>query len=188
MSTQPVELQSPATRGFLRSLNILLKSARMYGMAHTQSVAQAADAWTHLQAVFTEGKRTGLQLAVSDHRLLVDGVPIKAGPAEQSFAQFLESADLASVSFTAQVGNEAFLEMIRVMAESGSKPQGLSERLKQILGPEVQCGIAIDEIRFVPAGSEHPEKPLPRNCWRTRSGVSPPRWRACWMIRSSYWN
>jgi len=158
MTTQPVELQSPAARGFLRSLNILLKSARMYGMAHTQTVAQASDAWVHLQAVFAETKRKSLQLAVSDHRLLVDGAAIKAGPAEQSFAQFLESADLASVSFTAQVTNEAFLEMIGVIAESGSKPQGLAEKLKQVLGPEPQCGIAIDEIRFVPAGSEHPEK------------------------------
>lgn len=158
MSTQPVELQSPAARGFLRSLNILLKSARMYGMAHTQTVAQASHAWGHLQAVFAEGQRKGLQLAVSDHRLLVDGVAIKAGPAEQSFAQFLDSADLASVSFTAQVTNEAFREMIHVIAESGSKPQGLAEKLKQVLGPEAQCGIAIDEIRFVPAGSEHPEK------------------------------
>jgi hypothetical protein len=156
--TQPVELQSPAARGFLRSLNILLKSARMYGMAHTQTVAQASDAWVHLQAVFAEGKRTGLQLAVSDHRLLFDGVPIKAGPAEQSFAQFLDSADLASVSFTAQVTNQAFLEMIRIIAESGSKPEGLAEKLKQVLGPEAQCGIAIDEIHFVPAGAEHQEK------------------------------
>ncbi|HTZ48496.1 MAG TPA: HEAT repeat domain-containing protein [Verrucomicrobiae bacterium] len=158
MSTQPVELQSPAARGFLRSLNILLKSARMYGMAHSQTVAQASDAWVHLQAVFAEAKRKGLQLAVSDHRLLVDGLAIKAGPAELSFAQFLDSADLASVSFTAQVTNEAFLEMIRVIAESGSKPEGLADKLKQVLGPEAQCGIAIDEIRFVPAGSEHPEK------------------------------
>jgi len=156
--TQPVELQSPAARGFLRSLNILLKSARMYGMAHTQTVAQASDAWGHLQGVFAEGKRTGLQLAVSDHRLLFDGVPIKVGPAEQSFAQFLESADLASISFTPQVTNQAFLEMIRVIAESGSKPEGLAEKLKQVLGPEAHCGIAIDEIHFVPAGSEHQEK------------------------------
>jgi len=130
----------------------------MYGMAHTQTIAQASDAWGHLQAVFAEGRGTGLQLAVSDHRLLFDGVPIKAGPAEQSFAQFLESADLASVSFTPQVTNQAFLEMLRVIAESGSKPEGLAEKLKQVLGPEAQCGIAIDEIHFVPAGSEHQEK------------------------------
>lgn len=156
--TQIAEIQSAAARGFLRSLNILLKSARMYGMAHAQTVAQAADAWEHLRAVFLEGKRRGLQLAVSEQRLLVDGAAVKGGPAEQSFAQFLTSADLASVNFTPQVTQEAFLEMIRIFAESGAKPEGLAGRLKQALGPEAQCGIAIDEVRFVPAGSEKPEK------------------------------
>jgi len=156
--TQIAEIQSPAARGFLRSLNILLKSARMYGMAHAQTVAQAADAWEHLRAVFLEAKRRGLQLAVSEQRLLVDGVAVKGGPAEQSFAQFLTSADLASVGFAPHVTQEAFLEMIRLFAESGSKPEGLAGKLKQALGPEAQCGITIDEVRFVPAGSEKPEK------------------------------
>lgn len=155
---QPVEIQSPAARGFLRSLNILLKSARMYGMAHAQTTAQATDAWEHLQAVLSDGRKNGLQLAVSENRLLVDGVSVKGGPAEQSFAQFLSTADLASVTFTSHLTREAFLEMIRIFGESGAKPEGLAEKLKQALGDETQCGIAINEIRFVPAGSDRPEK------------------------------
>jgi len=83
---QTVEIQNPAVRDFLRSLNILLKSARMYGMAHAQTTAQADDAWEHLQAALSDGRKSGLQLAVSENRLLVDGLPVKAGPAEQSFA------------------------------------------------------------------------------------------------------
>ena len=155
---QPVEIQSPAARSFLRSLNILLKSARMYGMSHAQTVSQGADAWEHLQTVLAEGRKSGLQLAVSENRLLVDGVPVKVGPAEQSFAQFLAAADLASVTFTSKVTREPFLEMVRIFGEAGSKPVGLAEKLKQALGPETQCGIAINEIHFVPAGSEPPEK------------------------------
>ena len=156
--TQIEEIQSPAARNFLRSLNILLKSARMYGMAHAQSVALSKDAWEHLQAVLSDGRKGGLQLAVSESRLLVDGIPVKSGPAEQSFTQFLSTADLASVTFSSHATREAFLEMVRIFAESGSKPQGLADKLKEALGPESQCGIAIDEIRFVPAGSEQPEK------------------------------
>jgi len=154
---QTVEIQNPAVRDFLRSLNILLKSARMYGMAHAQTTAQADDAWEHLQAALSDGRKSGLQLAVSENRLLVDGLPVKAGPAEQSFAQFLASADIASVTFTAQVTREAFVEMMRLFGESGSKPEGLAEKLKEALGDEKLSGIRINEIRFVPAGSDRPE-------------------------------
>ncbi len=155
--TQAVEIQNPAVRAFLRSLNILLKSARMYGMAHAQTTAQAGDAWEHLQSVFSDGRKSSLQLAVSESRLLIDGLPVKVGPAEQSFAQFLASADLASVTFTAQVKHEAFLGMVRVFGESGSKPVGLAEKLKEALGEDTQSGIRINEIRFVPADSDRPE-------------------------------
>jgi hypothetical protein len=156
--TQPVEIENPAVRSFLRSLNTLLKSARMYGMAHAQTIAQANDAWEHLQAVLSDGREGGLQLAVSENRLLVDGLPVKRGPAEQSFVQFLTAADLTSVTFTTQVMREAFLEMVRIFGESGSKPEGLAEKLKGTLGDETKSGIRINEIRFVPAGSDRPEK------------------------------
>lgn len=156
--TQNAETESPAVRAFLRSLNILLKSARMYGMAHAQSIAQSSDAWKHLQAVFSEGRKRGLQLAVSENRLLVDGFPVKSGPAEQSFAQFLAAADLASMTFTTQVRQQAFLEMVRIFGESGSKPEGLAEKLKEALGDETKSGIRINEIRFVPADSDPQEK------------------------------
>ncbi len=155
--TQAVEIQNPAVRAFLRSLNILLKSARMYGMAHAQTSAQASDAWEHLQSAFSDGRKSSLQLAVSENRLLVDGLPVKVGPAEQSFAQFLASADLASITFTAQVRQEAFLEMVRLFGECGAKPVGLVEKLKEVLGDDSQSGIRINEIRFVPAGSDRPE-------------------------------
>lgn len=155
--TQTVEIQNPAVRAFLRTLNILLKSARMYGMAHAQTIAQAGEAWEHLQSVFSDGRKSTLQLAVSENRLLVDGLPVKVGPAEQSFAQFLSSADLASVTFTAQVRREAFVEMVRLFGESGSKPAGLAEKLQEALGGDAQSGIRINEIRFVPADSERPE-------------------------------
>jgi len=129
----------------------------MYGMAHAQTIDQADDAWKHLQSVFSDGKKGSLQLAVSENRLLVDGLPVKPGPAEQSFALFLASADLASVTFTARVKREAFADMVRLFGESGSKPVGLAEKLKETLGDDTQTGIRINEIRFVPAGSDRPE-------------------------------
>ncbi|HVP52266.1 MAG TPA: HEAT repeat domain-containing protein [Terriglobales bacterium] len=157
---QNPETQSPAVRAFLRSLNTLLKSARIYGTAHAQTVAQSGDAWKHLQAVFSDGRKNSLQLAVSENRLLIDSFPVKGGPTEQAFAQFLAAADLASVTFTSQATEEAFREMVRIFGESGSKPEGLAEKLKEALGDETRSGIRINEVRFVPADSEGPEKSI----------------------------
>lgn len=153
-----IETQSPVIRSFLRSLNILLKSARMYGMDHAQTVSQTRDAWEHLQAALGERRKSGLQLAVSENRLLVDGAPVKTGPTEQSFAHLLSAADLASVTFTTQATAESFREIVRIFAEGGSKPEGVGAKLKAALGGETRSGIRINEVRFVPAGSEHPEE------------------------------
>jgi PilZ domain len=152
-----VEVQNPAIRNFLRSLNIVLKYARMYGMTHTQTIAQSGDSWERLQAVLSDGRKSGLQLSVSEGRLLVDGAPTKAGPAEQSFAQLLAAADLATVTFTPKARREAFGEMVRVIGENGAKPEGLAQKLKEALGDEAQSGIRINEIRFVAADSDRPE-------------------------------
>ena len=153
----PTEIQSPAVRGFLRSLNILLKSARMYGMEHAQTISQSNEAWEHLRSALSDRRKAGLQLAVSEGRLLVDGVPVKGGPAEQSFAQMLTAGDLASITFTSQAAPEALIEMVRVFAETGAKPEGLAKKLKETLSEETKSGIRINEVRFVPAGSEQTE-------------------------------
>jgi hypothetical protein len=158
--TPPAEIQSPAVRSFLRALNILLKSARMYGMAHAQTIAQSSEAWEHLHAALSDRRKAGLQLAVSEGRLLVDGIPVKAGPAEQSFAQMLTAGDLASITFTPQATTEALTEMVRVFAETGAKPEGLAKKLKETLSEETKKGIRINEVRFVPAGSEQTESKI----------------------------
>jgi hypothetical protein len=155
--TPAIETQSPVVRSFLRSLNILLKSARMYGMDHARTTGQLTEAWGHLQAAFGERRNGGLQFAMAENRLLVDGVLVKAGPAEQSFARLLSAADLASITFTPQAKAECFREIVRIFAESGSKPEGAAARLKAAVGNEGQSGIRINEVRFVPAGCEQSE-------------------------------
>jgi hypothetical protein len=149
-----VETLSPAIRGFLRSLNTLLKSARMYGMEHVQTVSQTREAWGHLHEALRERRSAGLQLAVSQGRLLVDGGGVKAGPAEESFARMLTAADLASVTFTPRATEGSFLEMVRIFAECGAKPEGAGAKLKAALGDGARSGIRINEVRFVQADSE----------------------------------
>lgn len=150
-----IEAQVPLVRNFLRSLNILLKSARMYGMEHTQTLSQTKTSWEHLQKALEERRGSGVQLAVSEDRLIVDGTTVKAGPAEQSFVQMLNAADLASITFLPRAKAESFREMVHVFAVNASKPDGLAVKLKAALGDETQSGIRINEIRFVPADSGH---------------------------------
>jgi hypothetical protein len=158
MSPSPsIQTESPAVRSFLRSLNILLKSARIYGMEHAQTTSQSSNAWKHLQAALADRKKTGLRLAVSQAQLLIDGVPVKGGPAEQGFAQMLTAADLSSITFTPQATIEAFIQMVRVFAESASKPKDIARNLKETLGGDTKSGIRINEVRFVEADSERLE-------------------------------
>jgi hypothetical protein len=158
MSPEPTtQSLSPAIRGFLRSLNILLKAAQMYGMDHAQTTSKSKDVWSYLQTALSEGKQKSLQLAVSEKRLLVDGVAIKSGPTEQSIAHQLSAADLASITITPQVAPEAFSRMVQIFAENASDPERTSSQLKASLGNDPRTGIRFDEVRFVKAGSERPQ-------------------------------
>ncbi|HTV57563.1 MAG TPA: hypothetical protein VMJ93_01690 [Verrucomicrobiae bacterium] len=145
---------SPAVRDFLRCLNITLKSARMYGMEHTETLRQTEQSWKRLQEALAGRNGEALQLAVSEKRLLVDGVAAKNGPTEQSFAQLLDAADIASITFRAEVKREALVGILRGFSETGKTLEGLGVRLKETLGDESQTGLRINEVRFVPAGSE----------------------------------
>ena len=145
---------SPGVRNLLRNLNLLIKAAQMYGMDHVQTAAKSRDAWASLQAALAETGRSALQLAVTEKRLLVDGNAAKVGPAEQSFIQLLASADVDSITFTLEVKQEAFLQMVRVFAEHAGDPEPVLQLLQNALGEGVRSGIVVNEIRFVRAGSE----------------------------------
>ena len=145
---------SPAVRDFLRNLNITLKSSRMYGVEHTQTQAQIEQTWKRLQEALGGRNGEALQLAVSEKRLLIDGTLAKSGPTEQSFAQLLDAADIASVTFSSAVKRDALVTLLRTFGDTGKTLEGLGPRLKEILGDESQTGLKINEVRFVPAGSE----------------------------------
>src|SRR5690348_3406772 len=69
--------RTTAARAFVRSLNILLKIARMYDFGHPRTAKQYEVAWNELRtALGTEG--VGLLLAVSGEQLLIDGTPLES--------------------------------------------------------------------------------------------------------------
>jgi hypothetical protein len=143
--------KTASVRNFLRTLNLLLKAARMYGFDHVRTAEQCKAGWDSLREYLRQ--EGDLKIAVAGAKLLVDGDPLKTNPAESSFAQMLSAAGVSSLHFTAQATEEEFLRLARAFAESGSKFEGLTEKLRAALGGPGN-GIRVNEVRFVEADSE----------------------------------
>lgn len=144
--------QLAAARAFVRSLNILLKYARLYGCEHARTTAQSGVAWKELTAALPGDGKTGLMLGVSGLKLLIDGIPLEAGQSEQSFAQLLNAAGLASLHFASEITFEDFSRFVRAFAGSGNKPAELAEKFKTALGKS--SAIRMNQVRFVAQSGE----------------------------------
>jgi PilZ domain len=139
----------PNARAFVRSLNVLLKFARLYGLEHTRAAAQFEVSWNELEeAVRTPGE-SELLLGASGSQLLLDGVPLESTPAERSFADLLTAAGVASICFYPNVQREEFTHLVRTFMETGPRARFLSDRLEQSFGKGCTSGIRVNEIRFV---------------------------------------
>jgi hypothetical protein len=103
--------KTTASRAFVRSLNILLKFARLYGYEHTRTIEHLDTAWRELRAAIPVGTEGGLLLGATGSQLLLDGVPLEGAPAEKQFAQLLSAAGLASVQFFSSVTEEDVLRV-----------------------------------------------------------------------------
>jgi hypothetical protein len=143
------EPRAPNARAFIRSLNILLKYARLYGLDHARSAGQFASSWTELQDAVRAAGQGGLLLGASGSQLLLDGVPLESSPAERSFADLLATAGVASIGFTPDVSRDDFENLVKAFMETGPKAGTLSERLEQYFGKKNSSGIRVNEIRFV---------------------------------------
>lgn len=139
----------PNARAFVRSLNVLLKYSRLYGLEHVRSASQLDSAWTELQAAVEAAGHSGLLLGASGSQLLLDGVPLESSPAERSFADLLNAAGIASIGFLPRVERTEFANLVKCFMETGPKAGTLSERLEAYFGNRNNCGIRVNEIRFV---------------------------------------
>jgi PilZ domain len=145
----PSESIIPNARAFVRSLNVLLKFARLYGLEHTRSANQFESTWRELMAAVGAAGEGGLLLGASGSQLLLDGVPLESTPAERSFADMLTTAGVASIGFSRSATRDEFEHLVRAFMETGPKGAGLSERLDANLGQGGTRGIRLNEIRFV---------------------------------------
>jgi hypothetical protein len=143
--------KTTAGRAFVRSLNILLKFARLYGYDHSRTTEQLDIAWQELQAAIPDGTTAGLLLGATGSQLLLDGVPLEGSPAERQFAHLLSSAGLASVQFFPSITEEELGRFARAFPTGKAKPSELAEQLKAALrGAQ---GVRINEICFVATDS-----------------------------------
>jgi hypothetical protein len=140
-----------AGRAFVRSLNILLKFARLYGHEHSRTSEQLKTASEELRSAIPLGSETGLLLAATGAQLLLDGVPLEGSPAEKQFAQLLSSAGLASVQFFPSITEEELGRFARAFPTGKAKPIELAKQLKSSLSGAQ--GIRINEVCFVATDS-----------------------------------
>jgi hypothetical protein len=146
-----VDPKAAAGRAFVRSLNILLKFARLYGYEHARTNEQLQIAWQELRSAIPMGTDGGLLLGATNSQLLLDGVPLEGSPAEKQFAQLLSAAGLASIQFFASVTEEEIGRFVHAFPTGKAKPAELALQLKAALAGAQ--GIRINEICFVATDS-----------------------------------
>src|SRR5262249_8740383 len=138
-------------RAFVRSLNILLKFARLYGYDHGRTTEQLRIAYGELRTAVPEGSESTLLLGATGSELLLDGVPLEGSPAEKQFAQLLSAAGLASVMFPPTATKNKIHNFPRPSPAGKAKPSELAQQLKAAL--EGIRGIRINEVCFVATDS-----------------------------------
>src|SRR6201984_228876 len=136
-----------SARQFVRSLNILLKFARLYEFGHVRTAAQFETTWKELRSALDESGESGLLLGASGVQILLDGVPLGAAGAERSFAQLLSSSGIASIHFAPSLSQSHFARFVRAFPSGNAKPSSLAEQLKAALAGE--SGIRVNEIRYI---------------------------------------
>jgi len=121
-----VDPKTTAARAFVRSLNILLKFARLYGYDHVRTLEQIDGAWTELRTAISDNGEAGLLLAATGSQLLLDGVPLEGAPAEKQFAELLSAAGVGSVQFFKSISQEELNRFVRAFPTGKSKPAELA--------------------------------------------------------------
>src|SRR2546422_8222783 len=136
-----------AARQFVRSLNILMKFARLYEFGHVRTAAQFETTWKELRAALDDSSGSGLLLGASGNQILLDGVPLGSAAGERSFAELLASSGIASIHFSPTLTQPQFARFVRAFPSGNAKPSSLAEQLKTALAGDTS--IKVNEIRYV---------------------------------------
>src|SRR5258708_5040816 len=139
--------QRGGARSFVRSLNILLKFARLYEFGHVKTMQQFETTWKELRNALDDSSGGGVLLGASGTQILLDGVPLGSAAGERSFAQLLTSSGIASIHFSPTLTQPQFARFVRAFPSGNAKPSSLAEQLKSALAGDTS--IKVNEIRYV---------------------------------------
>src|SRR5712691_2868413 len=142
-----IQEQRGGARAFVRSLNILLKFARLYEFGHVKTMQQFETAWKELRNALDDSSGGGVLLGASGTQILLDGVPLGSAAGERSFAQLLTTSGIASIHFSPTLTQPQFARFVRAFPSGNAKPSSLAEQLKIALAGDTS--IKVNEIRYV---------------------------------------
>src|SRR5437870_11341944 len=142
-----IQEQRGGARAFVRSLNILLKFARLYEFGHAKTSQQFETTWKELRNALEDSGGSGVLLGASPTQILLDGLPLGSAAGERSFAHLLTSSGIASIHFSPAVTQPQFARFVRAFPSGNAKPSALAEQLKSALGGDTS--IKVNEIRYV---------------------------------------
>src|SRR5881409_3828376 len=142
-----IQEQRGGARAFVRSLNILLKFARLYEFGHAKTAQQFETTWKELRNALDDSSGGGVLLGASGTQILLDGVPLGSAAGERSFAQLLTSSGIASIHFSPLLTQPQFARFVRAFPSGNAKASALAEQLKSALAGETS--IKVNEIRYV---------------------------------------
>src|SRR5437660_1698063 len=142
-----IQEQRGGARAFVRSLNILLKFARLYEFGHAKTGQQFETTWKELRNALEDSGGSGVLLGASGTQILLDGVPLGSAAGERSFAQLLTSSRIASIHFSPTLTQPQFARFVRAFPSGNAKPSSLAEQLKSALAGDTS--IKVNEIRYV---------------------------------------
>src|SRR5260370_41040781 len=95
-----IQEQRGGARAFVRSLNILLKFARLYEFGHAKTMQQFETAWKELRNALEDSGGSGGLLCASGTQILLDGVPLGSAAGEPSFGHLLTSLGSGTIHFS----------------------------------------------------------------------------------------
>src|SRR5256886_4602250 len=142
-----IQEQRGGARAVVRSLNILLKFARLYEFGHAKTGQQFETTWKELRNALEDSGGSGVLLGASGTQILLDGVPLGSAAGERSFAQLLTSSGIASIHFSPTLTQPQFARFVRAFPSGNAKPSSLAEQLKSALAGDTS--IKVNEIRYV---------------------------------------
>src|SRR6202795_4025249 len=136
-----IQEQRGGARAFVRSLNILLKFARLYEFGHVRTAQQFETTWKELRAPLDEGSGSGVPLGASGTQILLDGVPLGSASGERSFAQLLITSGIASIHFAPTLTQPQLARFVRAFPSGNAKPTSLAEQLKSALAGDTSIKV-----------------------------------------------